>query len=313
LLSRWIDCKYLGMGLVRWFIEALAREHNHRPLSGDVLLIGRQTIYLTPEQLLGLYRDYGIDVGGMKPADVELDRSTIDRRQAFGDLPLVSDRAMLRPLGIERVRALDVSDYEGAEIVHDLNRPVPDRLKGIADIIIDGSTLDNTFNAAQTLMNYGAMLRPGGRLFAVNAASLHNTAYAVLPPMTWLDYFVYNGFTTCQLYIFVNERAEPDAPRNVFCIDLDSVYERGRAMARFAASYLMGCFAFAEKGAQSTSDAVPVQQDYRSSQDWELYRRNLDIMRRSKRPFLFGSTAPPFLQSWPGGHIYIDGNFQAFR
>jgi hypothetical protein len=65
---------------------------------------------------------------------------------------------------VENIQALDRSDYEGANVIHDLNLPVTDRLKGIADLIVDGSTLDNTFNPALTLKNYCDMLRPGGRL-----------------------------------------------------------------------------------------------------------------------------------------------------
>jgi hypothetical protein len=53
---------FAGMGLTAPIIETLAREHKYRPLTGDVLLIGRQAIYLTAEQLLVLYRDFGIDV-----------------------------------------------------------------------------------------------------------------------------------------------------------------------------------------------------------------------------------------------------------
>jgi hypothetical protein len=189
---------FAGMRLTAPIIETLAREHKYRPLTGDVLLIGRQAIYLTAEQLLVLYRDFGIDVGSVAPADIEIDRSILNKEPAFGDFPWVSDRSVFRLLGIQRVFALDVSDYEGAEIVHDLNKPVPDSLKGIADIIVDGSTLDNTFNAAQTLMNYGAMLRPGGRLFAVNVASLHQNGYTILSPITWLDYFVTTGSPTAR-------------------------------------------------------------------------------------------------------------------
>jgi hypothetical protein len=47
-----------------------------------------------------------------------------------------------------------VSPYEGAEIIHDLNRPVPDKLKESADFIVDGSTLDNVFDPAMVLRNF---------------------------------------------------------------------------------------------------------------------------------------------------------------
>jgi hypothetical protein len=296
------------MGLTAPIIETLAREHKFRPLSGDVLLIGRQTVYLTAAQLLDLYRDFGIDVGAVSADEIEIDRSTRDRQAELGDHAWVSDRAVFRLLGIDSLRALDVSAYEGAEIIHDLNRPVPESLKGIADIVIDGSTLDNTFNAAQALMNFGEILRPGGRLFAVNAFSSHNAAYALLPPITWLDYFVYNGFADCQIYIIVGTRG---GPSNAFYMDLDAVYEQRRHMGRFASSYPLACFVFAEKGAHSTAGKTPIQQDYRSPEDWDAFLRNLDVMRKSERPLLFRSDQPRFLEDVPGGHRYVDSEFQA--
>ena len=39
------------------------------------------------------------------------------------------------------------------------------------DFVVDGSTLDNTFNPAQTLRNFAELLRPGGRLLTINAFS----------------------------------------------------------------------------------------------------------------------------------------------
>jgi hypothetical protein len=300
------------MGLTAPIIETLAREHMYRPLSGDVLLIGRQAIYLTAQQLIDLYRKFGIALAGVSPDEVELDTSTLNRQIEFGDHRWVSDRAVFRLLGIDRLRALDVSNYEDAEIVHDLNKPIPDSLKGIADIIVDGSTLDNTFNAAQSLMNFAAMLRPGGRLFAVNAFSAHNNGYALLPPLTWVDYFVYNGFADCQLYISVGKPPfVRDGLRNAFYIDLDAVHEQRRHMGRFASPYPMGCFAFAEKGADSTADKIPIQQDYRSPKDWDMFLRNLDTMRKSERPFLFRSNAARFVEDVPGGHLYINEEFRA--
>jgi hypothetical protein len=39
------------MGLGGEAIEAIGREHAYRPISGDVVFIGRQTTYFTPSEL----------------------------------------------------------------------------------------------------------------------------------------------------------------------------------------------------------------------------------------------------------------------
>jgi hypothetical protein len=66
----------------------------------------------------------------------------------------VTDRSIFHALGIDHVKALDASSCEDAEIVHDLNRPLPNHLKATADFIVDGGTLDNVFDPAMTLRNY---------------------------------------------------------------------------------------------------------------------------------------------------------------
>ena len=52
----------------------------------------------------------------------------------------VYDRSIFRALGNDKVKALDASNYEGAEVVHDLNKPIPDHLHGTADFVVDGSS-----------------------------------------------------------------------------------------------------------------------------------------------------------------------------
>lgn len=65
-------------------------------------------------------------------------------------------------LGYPPIEALDFTDAEGAHHVHDLNRPVPDALRGRFDIVIDGGTSEHIFYIGQALDNCHEMLRPGG-------------------------------------------------------------------------------------------------------------------------------------------------------
>jgi len=53
------------MGFVLPYIEGFIRERLYREL-GDVLLIGRQAIYATPQEILALAREHGLDTGDIK-------------------------------------------------------------------------------------------------------------------------------------------------------------------------------------------------------------------------------------------------------
>lgn len=165
------------MGLGFHAVEAIGREHAFRPVQGDILFVGRQATYFSPDGLVAQLRSHGHAVD---PSAIEIDRSTLNRLPGYGEI--VTDRSIFRALGIDSIKALDASPYEGAEIVHDLNRPLPDNLKSIADFIVDGSTLDNVFDPAMTLRNYAKLLRSGGRLVAVNAMNTREGAYTLCSP-----------------------------------------------------------------------------------------------------------------------------------
>jgi len=67
-------------------------------------------------------------------------------------------------LGYDSVTAMDMSDYEGAEIVHDLNDPVKKALKGRFDLIYDGGTTEHVFDVATCMKNIFEMLATDGIL-----------------------------------------------------------------------------------------------------------------------------------------------------
>ncbi|MDP2738956.1 MAG: hypothetical protein Q8O82_09750 [Pseudorhodobacter sp.] len=69
-------------------------------------------------------------------------------------------------LGYPPIEALDFTDKEGAQHIHDLNKPVPASLKARFDIVIDGGTSEHIFYIGQALDNCHAMLRPGGLMLS---------------------------------------------------------------------------------------------------------------------------------------------------
>src|SRR5258708_5241901 len=170
------------MAINRLIARALAREHAFRPIHGTALLIGRQTVNLTRAEALSILDEQGVPTAHIDPATLALDTST-KNRQDTGRPELISAAALMSLLGAEKVVALDVSAYEDADIIHDLRFPIPSELAGIADIVVDGSTLDNVFSPSVALQNYAHLLKPGGRLLAVNAFSADTTGYVMLPPL----------------------------------------------------------------------------------------------------------------------------------
>jgi SAM-dependent methyltransferase len=246
------------MGLGGQAIDAIGREHAYRPIAGDVLFIGRQTVYFSPQDLARRLRDH---LPHVDEAAIEVDRTTLNRNLA-GEL--ATDRSIFRALGLPaaRIKALDVSPYEGAEVIHDLNQPIPDALRASADFIVDGSTLDNVFDPAMALRNYAELLRPGGRLLAVNAWNLRDSAYTACSPSWYLDYFAANGFADCKVYVCVGARRGV----NVYWLDPAMVgLGKRQVKTPIFATWWRRPFVLvlAEQSATPGPAVVPTQADYR--------------------------------------------------
>jgi len=302
------------VGLGYHLVEALIRESLFKPIDGDVVMIGRQTVYFTPAQFVALLQSHGVETGSLQPEHICIDSQTLNRLPGEGQ-SWIADTELFRILGAKRVLALDHSAYEGADIIHDLTKPVPDRLRGCADFVIDGSTLDNTFDPALTLRNYCDLLRPGGRLLAGNMYSNHNLPYVILPPHWYIDYFAMNNFADCKVYVIVFPDHRPEnlleaqKRASVFTPDIDALIAEGNFVNNFISPHMMVTIVFAQKGPDSTTDVSPIQQPYRSASDWEIYRGSLRKMQRSARHHLVRTLGELQFREGTGGYLIMAEDF----
>src|SRR4051812_38836971 len=97
------------------------------------LTLGRQSRVGRPAQLVEAMRPFGV-----------IDQP--DRLES--ELAVASGWAapVFTSLGAGRVDALDRSSFEGAEILHDLNEPLPDDLDGHWSCVVDGGLSEHIFD-----------------------------------------------------------------------------------------------------------------------------------------------------------------------
>ena len=269
------------MGIARTLAEMIVREHLYRPIRGKLLLIGRQTVQLSRQDAIDMVRDFGVDTRGIGIDDLDVDRQTVRAGQER-DEEFITDDSFFRLLGATDVAWLDHSDYEGANIIHDLNLPIPEELNEYADFIIDGSTFDNVFSPGDAMRNIARLLKPNGRVFTINQASNHHLPYLIFTAHWFLDYFVMNRFSDCKIYHVI---LAPNSPWLIFSFDYDAFAKDQPPIPNISVDTEMGVVAFAEKGADSRWDVVPNQQHYRSDADWKVFAENLALLKKSERPF----------------------------
>ncbi len=109
--------------------------------------------------------------------------------------------AFWKLLGAVEAETMDVSDYEGATIVHDLNLPVPDRLKLRYDAVCDLGTLEHVFDFPTALENCLSMVRVGGHFLTFSVANncFGHGFYQFSPELFHRVFSPANGFAIDQM------------------------------------------------------------------------------------------------------------------
>lgn len=104
-------------------------------------------------------------------------------------------------LGAEKVSAMDISDYEGAAILHDLNQPISDELKEKFTFVLDGGTLEHIFNFPNALSNAMKMVTVGGHLVIITGGNnfLGHGFYQFSPELFYRALSEENGFAVNRL------------------------------------------------------------------------------------------------------------------
>ena len=119
-------------------------------------------------------------------------------------------------LGSANVKSLDYSNFEGAEIIHDLNDPVPHQLIDQFDCIFDGGTIEHVFDFRAATSNIKKMLKVGGLFLMVNGANnfLGHGLYQFSPELLWRTFSRDNGFQVelMQLVDIVGKPSPKDVP-----------------------------------------------------------------------------------------------------
>ncbi len=265
------------MGIVTEVAKLVLEEAAREPFSGSALVLSRMKVFFRLDELETLARAQGVELRPPPSPGLSFE-------PPLARLGCMDERTFFAALGLDEVVTVDVSDYEGVDLLVDLNQPLPEELIGRFDLVFDGGTIQHVFHLPNLLRNVHLALRPGGRAIFPMAAS-HNHVdhgFYMLSPTFFHDYFTANAYRIETLAVCEFEhvwlggrlhtprfkvwRYEPGA--------LDPVSYGGFGHRQLA------IFAVVTRLAGSTCDVVPQQ---------GMYRR---IWRQAKSPAP-GSAARP--------------------
>ena len=310
------------MGLGFLAATFILGEHRYRPIKGRVLTIGRQTIGVRGWQLDKLLEMYGIP---KRPGHVYTpDGNTLGVNRTEDT---ISQESFFGAFTDAEVRSLDVSNYEGADIVCDLQGEVPPALFGTADFIYNGSCLDNIFDAPAAMRNMTRLLKPSGRVYHFEQGNTHPTAYLKYSADWFMDFYAVNKFADCKAYVcdYPSDLGkplvqQPNGPPLDIGRGIPSTTEHSIVIYNFnpfvdngsgcgydcssveaATRYEIHCIA--EKGPDSTIDRSPIQKHYRVDPEHIsiCYERVVAFNKSARpvyrNPFSFERAALPRIDS----------------
>lgn len=227
------------------------------PMTGHVLTLGRQDCVFAPADMTEWAKRHGTS---LRSHDA---RATDERRYATTARPGMTDAAFFGLLGFDRTIALDRSDFEGAELICDLNAPIPQEHHAQFDLVYNGGTLEHVFHLPNALASVFSALRPGGRVVHVAPASnaIDHGFYQFSPTLLF-DYYTQNGWELERANLFVAKDFE--SPWTLYAYEpgcLDALSSRF-VEVRASGVTMTGLFFVAKKVAGARCDVIPQQGAY---------------------------------------------------
>jgi hypothetical protein len=109
---------------------------------------------------------------------------------------------LFKHFGAVTVDSIDYSDFEGANIIHDMNLPIPDHLKDKYDCVWDGGTLEHVFNYPTAIKNCMDMVKIGGHLILETPCNNQcgHGFYQFSPELFFSLLDSHNGFTGTKIF-----------------------------------------------------------------------------------------------------------------
>jgi|GEM_PF-2340583 len=185
---------------------------------------------------------------------------------------VLDDKRVFAALGFSQIDALDYSNFEGADITHDLNNvDLPAEYCEKYDYVLDGGTLEHVYNVPAALECVYKMLKPNGTFYFDSPVFFGiNHGFYNFSPSFFYDYFSTNKYTINNLRLYQGDAKRIDAPFSFLNISMDDLCTKDIDVVPGKYYLLWGSVT---KTHETTCDAVPQQSIFLSN--WpEIESRN---------------------------------------
>lgn len=247
------------MSIIRAAAELIVRAHKQYNFSGRALSLGVAEVSATPEQLVAWFSKYSAVPSKLDGESVQFSTNPIGKRQRW-----VTDKSYFSAFGIDDLHSLDIPGCEhDAEIVHDLNTPLPDHHHGQYDFIVDPGTLEHIFDQRQCFETIRSALAVGGVICHFVPIYSYNGGYYSINPNVVHDFYRNNGFGEITSYVIMWDRFKLGPDVKTFCYTYreDVLGSRHALADRDQVRYTPHLLFFARKLTNVSAITCPIQFD----------------------------------------------------
>ena len=288
------------MAILPQHIHILSMEQReNRIIKGNVLTIGQQSVWQNIEQTRKILNKYNLK---NYPINDSSDfKNNIKSWTNKKKIKNISCKALLKIMGADKVEALDISDYEEADIIHNQNEPIDNLFFSKYDLVLDQGSLEHIFDVPTALQNLSNMVKVGGTLgIAVPASNFIDHGFYSFSPTLFIDFFDANNFTDTRVYL------REGSPR---------IYNRKGRLFKYnfsskekpiVSSKSIEVIVFAKKGAELINNCSikPIQSIYNPKKNFNTaYKNNIKINNisslRKKAIFLLRNRILDLLKFMP--------------
>ena len=153
------------------------------------LMLGRQKLYASPkdvENFISLFKN-----NTTRFSEIKWDSGYSE--------------PLFQLLGGNTIDSMDYSNYENANVIHDLNKEIPGHLKNNYSAIIDGGTMEHIFNFPVAIKNCMEMVAPGGHYIGITPVNntMGHGFYQFSPELYYTIFRKENGFRVKKRIVYV--------------------------------------------------------------------------------------------------------------
>ena len=230
-------------------VVKIAKSHNYKSLC----MIGKQNVILSLENCLSLSDSLRLEY------DEDIIRSSYKNGSFDSEI-------LFKAYGIEEVHSVDYSDYEGADIIFDLNEAeLPEEYRNRFDLVVNGGTLEHVYNITHAMDNINHLVAPNGTVLHISPCSgwVDHGFYSISPTF-YKDYYENNSkvFELKKVYLEVKKEKGPrqgDVILSPDCRELDDVCSY---IIPFATNEIMIICEAVRKNSDMLNKSFPIQGMY---------------------------------------------------